>query len=194
MDAEDDAYCVNVDEASTFSSRARVNQELMATGDAVVRVNCYEPVQVTPIHKHPEEDEVIYIVEGAAPRPTTVSRNQAAAGRTRAESLGPRLGIGSSRRETLRIRLIHTTLCLRPFSKRRTKDAARTADRSRITAKYAARSRSLPGTFGRPQRVLRKDLAERPGRRRNQGIGPDALCDDQCVPLLTELSLCRGSA
>ena len=65
MAAKDNAYCVNVDEASTFSSTARVNRELMATGDAVVHLNCYEPSPITPMHKHPEEDEVLYIVEGA---------------------------------------------------------------------------------------------------------------------------------
>lgn len=65
MAADDNAYTVNVDEAAAFSSTARVNQELMATGDAVVHLNCYEPGQVTPMHKHPHEDEVLYIVEGA---------------------------------------------------------------------------------------------------------------------------------
>ena len=65
MAAKDNAYCVNVDEASTFSSTARVNRELMATGDAVVHLNCCEPSPITPMHKHPEEDKVLYNFEGA---------------------------------------------------------------------------------------------------------------------------------
>ena len=64
MGANDAARCVNVAEAANFSAQARVNQELMATHDLVTRMNCYEPGQVTPMHMHPDEDEVLYIVEG----------------------------------------------------------------------------------------------------------------------------------
>ena len=38
----------------------------MATGSAVLHFDCYEPGQVTPMHKHPAEDAVLSIVEGAA--------------------------------------------------------------------------------------------------------------------------------
>jgi len=65
MAADDDAYIVSVADAAAFSADARVNQELMSTKDAVVHLNCYEPGQVTPMHKHPHEDEILYIVEGA---------------------------------------------------------------------------------------------------------------------------------
>ena len=64
MSENDAARCVNVTEAANFSSVARVNQELMPTKGLVSRMNCYEPGQVTPMHKHPDEDEVLYIVEG----------------------------------------------------------------------------------------------------------------------------------
>ncbi|MFT5175382.1 MAG: quercetin dioxygenase-like cupin family protein [Gammaproteobacteria bacterium] len=64
MSANDTARCVNVTEAAHFSSAARVNQELIATKGLVSRMNCYEPGQVTPMHKHPDEDEVLYIIEG----------------------------------------------------------------------------------------------------------------------------------
>ncbi len=64
MSASDSARCVNVAEAANFSPDARVNQELMATNDLVTRMNCYEPGQVTPMHMHPGEDEILYIVEG----------------------------------------------------------------------------------------------------------------------------------
>ena len=64
MGANDVAKCLNLAEAATFSPEARVNREVMATKDMVVRMNCYEPGQVTPMHKHPDEDEVMYIAEG----------------------------------------------------------------------------------------------------------------------------------
>jgi quercetin dioxygenase-like cupin family protein len=65
MGAKDTPRCVNVAKAATFSPDARVNREIMATETMVTRMNCYEPGQVTPMHMHPGEDEVIYIVEGA---------------------------------------------------------------------------------------------------------------------------------
>ena len=37
----------------------------MATGGTVVHLDCYEPGQVMPMHKYPEEDAVLYIVGGA---------------------------------------------------------------------------------------------------------------------------------
>lgn len=58
------ARVVNVAEAATFSPDARVNRELMATPTLVTRMNCYEPGQVTPMHMHPHEDEILYVVEG----------------------------------------------------------------------------------------------------------------------------------
>lgn len=64
MGAKDDPRCVNVAKAATFSPDARTNREIMATGTMVTRMNCYEPGQVTPMHMHPGEDEIIYIVEG----------------------------------------------------------------------------------------------------------------------------------
>lgn len=64
MGANDAARSVNVAAAAHFLPDARVNEELMATADLVVRMNCYEAGQVTPMHMHPEEDEILYIVEG----------------------------------------------------------------------------------------------------------------------------------
>jgi quercetin dioxygenase-like cupin family protein len=64
MSANESARCVNVAEAANFSPDARVNQEIMATKDLVTRMNCYEPGQVTPMHMHPDEDEILYIVAG----------------------------------------------------------------------------------------------------------------------------------
>lgn len=64
MGANVTARRVNVLEAAHFSPDARVNRELMATGHLVTRMNCYEPGQVTPMHMHPGDDEILYIVEG----------------------------------------------------------------------------------------------------------------------------------
>lgn len=64
MGANDAARSVNIAAAAHFLPDARVNEELMATAGLVVRMNCYEAGQVTPMHMHPEEDEILYIVEG----------------------------------------------------------------------------------------------------------------------------------
>lgn len=64
MGAQDAPRRINVAEAAHFSADARVNEEIMATPGLVTRMNCYEPGQVTPMHMHPEEDEILYIVEG----------------------------------------------------------------------------------------------------------------------------------
>ena len=64
MHAIEDATTINLADITKFSSDARVNQEVLSTDRLMVRMNCYEPGQVTPMHMHPEEDEVMYIVEG----------------------------------------------------------------------------------------------------------------------------------
>jgi len=64
MSANDIARTVNVAKAAHFSPDARINEQIMATPGLVVRMNCYEPGQVTPMHMHPDEDEILYIVEG----------------------------------------------------------------------------------------------------------------------------------
>ena len=55
---------LNINDLKKYSSEARVNQPLMESKDFVTRMNCYEPGQVTPFHVHPNDDEVIYCVEG----------------------------------------------------------------------------------------------------------------------------------
>jgi quercetin dioxygenase-like cupin family protein len=64
MNATKDATTINLADIMTFSSDVRVNQEVLSTDRLMVRMNCYESGQVTPMHMHPEEDEVMYIVEG----------------------------------------------------------------------------------------------------------------------------------
>ena len=55
---------LNIKDLIRYSSDARVNLPLLASKDLVTRMNCYEPGQVTPFHVHPNDDEVIYCVEG----------------------------------------------------------------------------------------------------------------------------------
>ena len=55
---------LNINDLKKYSSDARVNQPLLDSKDLVTRMNCYEPGQVTPFHVHPDDDEVIYCVEG----------------------------------------------------------------------------------------------------------------------------------
>ena len=55
---------ININDLTRYSSAARVNQPLLESKDLVTRMNCYEPGQVTPFHVHPNDDEVIFCVEG----------------------------------------------------------------------------------------------------------------------------------
>jgi quercetin dioxygenase-like cupin family protein len=55
---------LNINELIKYSREARVNQPLLDSKDFVTRMNCYEPGQVTPFHVHPNDDEVIFCVEG----------------------------------------------------------------------------------------------------------------------------------
>jgi quercetin dioxygenase-like cupin family protein len=55
---------LNINDLKKYSPEARVNQPLLGSKDFVTRMNCYEPGQVTPFHVHPNDDEVIFCVEG----------------------------------------------------------------------------------------------------------------------------------
>ena len=55
---------LNINDLTRYSPEARVNQPLLDSKDFVTRMNCYEPGQVTPFHVHPNDDEVIFCVEG----------------------------------------------------------------------------------------------------------------------------------
>ncbi len=55
---------LNINDLKRYSPGARVNQPLLDSKDLVTRMNCYEPGQVTPFHVHPNDDEVIFCVEG----------------------------------------------------------------------------------------------------------------------------------
>ena len=55
---------LNINDLTRYSPEARVNQPLLDSKDLVTRMNCYEPGQVTPFHVHPNDDEIIFCVEG----------------------------------------------------------------------------------------------------------------------------------
>ena len=64
MAATEAATVIALSDAISFSSEARVNKELLTASMAEVRINCYEPGQVTPMHMHPDEEEVMIVIEG----------------------------------------------------------------------------------------------------------------------------------
>lgn len=55
---------VNINDLKRYAPEARVNQPLLDSKDLVTRMNCYEPGQITPLHIHPDHDEVVFCVEG----------------------------------------------------------------------------------------------------------------------------------
>ena len=55
---------LNIKDLVQYSNEARVNMKFIESKDLHTRMNCYEPGQVTPFHVHPNDDEVIYCVEG----------------------------------------------------------------------------------------------------------------------------------
>ena len=59
-----DVQAVNINDLKRYSPEARVNQPVVASRDLVTRMNCYEPGQITPLHMHPDDDEVVFCVEG----------------------------------------------------------------------------------------------------------------------------------
>jgi hypothetical protein len=64
MNVTADATTMNLTDTMKFSSDARVNQEVLSINRLMVRMNYYEPGQVTLMHMHPEEDETLHIIEG----------------------------------------------------------------------------------------------------------------------------------
>ena len=55
---------LNINDLMRYSPEARVNQPLLDSKDLVTRMNCYEPGQTTPLHMHPNNDEVVFCVAG----------------------------------------------------------------------------------------------------------------------------------
>jgi quercetin dioxygenase-like cupin family protein len=55
---------VNINDLKWYAPEARVNQPVLSSRDLITRMNCYEPGQITPLHIHPDDDEVVFCVEG----------------------------------------------------------------------------------------------------------------------------------
>ena len=64
MTTQGSVQAVNIHDLKRYAPDARVNQPLLSSKDLVTRMNCYEPGQITPLHVHPDDDEVVYCVEG----------------------------------------------------------------------------------------------------------------------------------
>jgi quercetin dioxygenase-like cupin family protein len=64
MTTQGDVRAVNINDLIRYAADARTNQPLLSSKDLVTRMNCYEPGQVTPLHMHPDDDEVVFCVEG----------------------------------------------------------------------------------------------------------------------------------
>jgi len=64
MSARGQFQVVNINDLKKYSPQARVNLPLLLSKDLITRMNCYEPGQITPTHMHPDDDEVIFCVEG----------------------------------------------------------------------------------------------------------------------------------
>ena len=50
--------------AQEFTADKRVRKALVKGGQIDVEMACYEPGQATPMHAHPRQDEIFYVVEG----------------------------------------------------------------------------------------------------------------------------------
>jgi quercetin dioxygenase-like cupin family protein len=64
MTTQGNVQAVDINKLKRFAPEARVNQPLLNSKDLVTRMNCYEPGQITPLHIHPDDDEVVFCVEG----------------------------------------------------------------------------------------------------------------------------------
>jgi quercetin dioxygenase-like cupin family protein len=56
----------NLKDLQEFAGAKRVRKALVKGGQIDVEMACYEPGQSTPMHQHPRQDEIFYIVEGCA--------------------------------------------------------------------------------------------------------------------------------
>lgn len=53
-----------IDDLVEFSEDRRVRKRVFLSDDIVSEVVCYEPGQGTPVHHHPRQDEIFYVIEG----------------------------------------------------------------------------------------------------------------------------------
>lgn len=55
---------LQVEDLIEFSAVKRIRKKLLGSGKIVAELLCYEPGQSTPVHQHPQQDEVFYVLEG----------------------------------------------------------------------------------------------------------------------------------
>jgi quercetin dioxygenase-like cupin family protein len=55
---------LHIEELLEFSPQKRIRKKLLGSRRIVTELLCYEPGQSTPIHHHPEQDEVFLVLEG----------------------------------------------------------------------------------------------------------------------------------
>jgi quercetin dioxygenase-like cupin family protein len=56
---------MRIEEAVEFSAAKRIRKKLLGSSRIVAELLCYEPGQSTPVHHHPQQDEVFYVLEGS---------------------------------------------------------------------------------------------------------------------------------
>ena len=55
---------IKVEEHVEFSTVKRIRKKLHGSPKMVAELICYEPGQGTPVHHHPSQDEIFYVIEG----------------------------------------------------------------------------------------------------------------------------------
>ncbi len=55
---------LQIDSLVEFSAAKRIRKKLLGSPKIVAELLCYEPGQSTPIHQHPQQDEIFYVLEG----------------------------------------------------------------------------------------------------------------------------------
>ena len=56
---------LRIEELVEFSTEKRIRKKLYGSEKIVTELLCYEPGQSTPMHQHPQQDEVFYVLEGS---------------------------------------------------------------------------------------------------------------------------------
>ena len=56
---------LKIGELVEFSLEKRIRKKLCSSEKMVAGLLCYEPGQSTPVHHHPKQDEIFYVVEGS---------------------------------------------------------------------------------------------------------------------------------
>jgi len=56
---------LKIGELVEFSLEKRIRKKLRSSEKMVAELVCYEPGQSTPVHHHPKQDEIFYVIEGS---------------------------------------------------------------------------------------------------------------------------------